>query len=484
MASIFRAIHVGLDQPVAVKVISAAILELPGIVPRFMREARAATRLKGEHVVRVFDVGTTDDGAPYMVMELLEGKDLGVVIDDGFRPSIHEAIDYILQACEALAEVHGLGIVHRDLKPPNLFVTRGPDGLACLKLIDFGISRVDSPLNPHDSVGLTSADVVMGSPGYMPPEQMESASAADSRSDIWSLGAIAYELLIGHAPFDGDSLYDIYTAVIHSPPPRPSLARPDIPKELDDILLKCLRVDPAERYADVAQLAFALAQLGNEKAAERAARVARVFEASRQRGQGDTSLASEPPSASCQYSGVRRLPTGPIFSTPAARRRRVVAVTAAIAAALSLVGVGISAHPPNTKDAKDVVTRIAPNVHINTAAAAARTEAHEALLQAPQPKEPAVIVAQAAAPSVVVAAPAVMPTAWRTHPASTPASQRNAPVGSTTSPASDAKGEGLAAPGVRPSRSEVAVVGSDLPPENSAPPREPTDDRTLFEERK
>ncbi|MBX3265006.1 MAG: serine/threonine protein kinase, partial [Labilithrix sp.] len=257
MASVFRATHVGLDQPVAVKVVSPLVRELPGVVSRFMREARAATRLKGAHVVRVFDVGATDDGAPYFVMELLEGRDLGELLDEGATLGVEEAVDYALQACEALAEVHGLGIVHRDLKPANLFVTRGPDGLPCVKLIDFGISRVDSPLSPEDAVTLTNPEIVMGSPRYMPPEQMESAAAADARSDLWGLGAILYQMLTGRAPFDGDSLFDIYAAAVLAPPPAPSSLRPDLPAGLDEVVLRSLRVDPAERYADVAELAAA-----------------------------------------------------------------------------------------------------------------------------------------------------------------------------------------------------------------------------------
>ena len=303
MASVYRATHVGLDQPVAVKVVSPLIREVPGIVSRFMREARSATRLKGEHIVRVFDVGTADDGAPYLVMELLEGRDLGELLDEGFRPNVEQAVDYVLQACEALAEVHGLGIVHRDLKPANLFVTRGADGLTCIKLIDFGISRVDSPLLPKDSVALTNPEVVMGSPRYMPPEQMESAAAADSRSDIWGLGAILYELLVGNAPFDGESLFDIYAAAVRSPPPAPSSVRPELPEELDEVLLKCLRVDPSDRYVDVAELAVALAPFGDENAATRAESIARVLDASRARGQGVDESVLGPPGAADKKPG-------------------------------------------------------------------------------------------------------------------------------------------------------------------------------------
>jgi serine/threonine-protein kinase len=286
MATVYRAFHTGLEHPVAVKVVAPAIRHLPGMTARFLREARAATRLRGEHVVRVFDVGTTPNGSPYLVMELLEGKDIGRVLEDGLLPSVEDAVDWILQACEALAEVHGLGIVHRDLKPANLFLTRGLDGGVSVKLIDFGISRIDSPLLPHDQLALTNPDLAMGSPRYMPPEQMEASGSVDSRSDIWGLGAILYELFTGRAPFDGESLWDIYTAAMRTRPPLAAL-RPDLPADLDRVVLTCLSVEPGQRYADVAELARALAPFGGAHGAARAKAVADVLDASRGEGGGD-----------------------------------------------------------------------------------------------------------------------------------------------------------------------------------------------------
>ncbi|MBX3229947.1 MAG: serine/threonine protein kinase [Labilithrix sp.] len=347
MASVYRAMHEGLDRPVALKVVSPAVRELPGIALRFMREARAATRLKSEHVVRVFDVGTTDRGAPYLVMELLEGKDLSEMLEDGKALengkalSVADAIDYALQACEALAEVHGLGIVHRDLKPANLFVTRGADGMPCLKLIDFGISRIDAPLSPKDAIALTSPEVVMGSPRYMPPEQMESAAAVDSRSDIWGLGAILYEMLVGDAPFDGESLMDIYAAAVRAAPKLPSAARADVPEALDAVILRCLAADPNERFADVAELAAALAPLGDERAPMRASAIARVLGATRARGQGSAAPDPVDPSAGSTPSSshIRERATP---SQTTRHRRRTLALGAA---AILLVGVGLGAKP-------------------------------------------------------------------------------------------------------------------------------------------
>ena len=267
MASVYRATHVVLEQPVALKIVSPQIREVPGVAARFIREARAATSLKGEHVARVFDVGTMADGAPYMVMEFLEGKDLGEVLETSQRPAVEDAVDWVLQACEALAEVHGRGIVHRDLKPANLFLTRGADGLPCVKLIDFGISRFESPLSPKDAHGLTQPDAIMGSPRYMSPEMMESATKADARSDIWGLGTVLYEMLTGDAPYDGESFIEIYRKAVDGPPRAPSAIRDDVPKALDEVILKCLSADPDDRYADVADLAAALAPFAHEDCA-------------------------------------------------------------------------------------------------------------------------------------------------------------------------------------------------------------------------
>lgn len=427
MASVYRAVHEGLDQAVAVKVVSPTVRELPGIVARFMREARAATRLKGEHVVRVFDVGTTDRGAPYLVMELLEGKDLAEMLDCGHKPTVEEAVDYVLQTCDALAEVHGLGIVHRDLKPANLFVTRGPDGLACLKLIDFGISRVDAPLSPKDAIDLTSPDVVMGSPRYMPPEQMESAKAVDMRSDIWGLGAILYELLCGDAPFDGESLMDIYAAAIRSAPPLPSTKRGDVPGDLDAAILKCLAVDPAERFADVADLAAAIAPFGDERALGRAEAIARVLGAARARGQGVSEPVETNPSKSPSSRIRKRL-----SSSSRARIRRSIGMGVA---AIALLGIGLAAKP--------IANRFSTPV-----AAVGATTSTVTITSAPLPTVEAAPNEEAAPP---------------------------APPASSTTPTA-------------PSASASAITPKALPSEPAPPPWRPAptrvDERSLFEERK
>jgi serine/threonine-protein kinase len=336
MASVYRATHVVLEQAVAIKVIAPVIRQVPGMAQRFLREARAATQLKSEHVARVTDVGTMADGAPYMVMEYLDGCDLDAVLEAGTELAVEEGVEYVLQACEALAEVHGLGIVHRDLKPANLFLTKGADGLPCVKLIDFGISRTDSPLSPKDVVSLTQPDTVMGSPRYMSPEQMESAAKADCRSDIYGIGAVLYELLTRKAPHEGETFLDIYAAATLAPPAPPSALRHDVPRELDEVILRCLRIDPSERYADAADLALALAPFGPAGSTARAEAIARTLEAARSRTQNGGSV-DELPTTDEGSSRVRRR----VSSSAHALRQRRIRRGSIVAAVLAFAGLAV-----------------------------------------------------------------------------------------------------------------------------------------------
>ena len=281
MSVVYRATHLHLDQLVAIKVLSAAALVMPEYVARLKREARAASRIRSEHVVRIFDIGELPgSGIPYLVMEHLVGADLAQVLAKRGPLPVHLAVECIMQACEALAEAHAVGIIHRDLKPANLFLTEGVDGSPCVKVLDFGISRMSrrEALSP-----LTDPGVVLGTPSYMAPEQMEAADNIDTRSDIWAIGAILYELLVGRPPFIGQSLPQLFVKIMRSKTPRPSAVRDDVDPGLDEVVARCLAIDPARRYATVADLAWALAalNLADAPSAHRrdsAARIARVFD--------------------------------------------------------------------------------------------------------------------------------------------------------------------------------------------------------------
>jgi serine/threonine-protein kinase len=272
MGVVVSAYHMVLGQRVALKFLLPEAMQHREAVERFLREARAAVRLKSEHVGRVIDVGTLEDGAPYIVMEYLDGMDLsGYMQRHGTLPVL-QAVDFLLQGLEAIAEAHAIGIVHRDLKPANLFITRAPDGGPLIKVLDFGISKAATA---DQDFSLTRTSAVMGSPGYMSPEQLRSTRDVDARSDIWSLGVILYELTTGRQPFVAESITELALKVAMDP--APPLYLPSA-HGFEQVVARCLEKDAGKRFANVAELAAALVPFGPATAAESAARIARVLQ--------------------------------------------------------------------------------------------------------------------------------------------------------------------------------------------------------------
>jgi serine/threonine-protein kinase len=255
MGVVVAARHLELGELFAIKFLLPKALETPQAVDRFIREARAAARLKGQHVTKVHDVGRLETGAPYMVMEHLEGTDLKAVVRRQGPLPIEDAITFMLQACEAIAEAHRLGIVHRDLKPANLFVTSAPDGAPWIKVLDFGISKQLASEGEHE---LTTTDMIMGSPLYMSPEQLVRTKQVDPRADIWSLGVVLYELLTATTPFRSKVLTEIVGRVLQEEPAPPSRHRLDLPPALDAIVLRCLEKRVENRFQTTGELAAAL----------------------------------------------------------------------------------------------------------------------------------------------------------------------------------------------------------------------------------
>lgn len=272
MGVVFEAQDEALQRKVALKVVRSDFATNREAVLRFLNEARAAATLKSEHVARVLDVGELDNGLPFMVMEHLEGADLAAVLQQAGTLPVHQAVDFVLQACEALAEAHKAAIIHRDLKPENLFVAKGPDGLAVIKVLDFGISK----RLKGDVGNLTNPASNVGSPLYMSPEQMKSPSDVDARSDVWSIGAVLFQLLTGQSPYAGNSIPEICAKVLSQEPPLPRDLRPEIPEELELVVLRCLQKEPDDRFDSVAELATELEPFGSAQAALAARRVALI----------------------------------------------------------------------------------------------------------------------------------------------------------------------------------------------------------------
>jgi serine/threonine-protein kinase len=265
--------HLPLAERVAIKFLHADALPNPDAVNRFGREARAAVRIKSEHVARVLDVGTFENGTSYIVMEHLEGRDMRAWLEEHGAMPVPQAVTFVLQACEAIAEAHALGIIHRDLKPANLYIIRRPDGELSIKVLDFGISKVTRNIGATADLSLTKTMAVIGSPLYMSPEQMKSARNVDARSDIWSLGVVLFEAVAGAPPFEGETIADICVSVATESTPALLEARGDIPPGFETVVARCLEKDPAQRYQTVAELALALGPYAPERAQESVRRV-------------------------------------------------------------------------------------------------------------------------------------------------------------------------------------------------------------------
>jgi serine/threonine-protein kinase len=258
MAVVVAATHLQLEQLVAIKFLLPHVLMEPDVVARFTREARAAVRIRNEHVARVMDVGNLDSGAPFIVMEYLEGQDLASVVQSRGSLPVPEAVDYLLQACEALAVAHGLGIVHRDLKPANLFLVES-HGASSVKVLDFGISKnMGLTAASGPDAGMTQSAFLLGSPSYMSPEQMNSAKNVDGLTDIWALGVTLYELLTGEAPFQAESLPLLCMAILQQQPVPLRARAPTIPEGLERVVLRCLEKDKTRRFQSIGEFAAAL----------------------------------------------------------------------------------------------------------------------------------------------------------------------------------------------------------------------------------
>ncbi len=275
MGVVVEAKHLGHAQRVALKILHERHAENREAVGRFTQEARAYASVRGEHSVRILDVGE-HDRRPFLVMELLLGSDLERVMDEGPMP-LETAALYILQACEGISEVHANGMVHRDLKPSNLFVASRPDGSPLLKILDFGIVKGVLADDPSIAVQ-TQTMVAMGTPLYMAPEQIRSSRTVDARADVWSLGAILYELVAGRPAFGGNTLTHITAQVLEADPPALSSLVPGVPAELDAIVARALAKRPDDRFVDAAALANALAPLGGAEGAHIAARCSRILQ--------------------------------------------------------------------------------------------------------------------------------------------------------------------------------------------------------------
>jgi serine/threonine protein kinase len=258
MGSVWEGRHVSLGTKVAIKFIDKQHAESEEARSRFVNEARAAATIETKHAIRIFDHGMTEEGRPYIVMEMLVGEALDARLERLGQISLQETARVLGQVCRALQRAHGAGIIHRDLKPENIFLVHASDDDdETAKVLDFGIAKIMGP----PGTGLTSSTktgAVLGTPYYMSPEQARGLKNLDYRSDLWSLGVIAYRCVTGRLPFEGESVGDLLVKICTSPPPQPSLTMPELPSSFDAWFFRALAREPADRFASATELGEAL----------------------------------------------------------------------------------------------------------------------------------------------------------------------------------------------------------------------------------
>jgi len=375
MAFVLSARHIDLDEQFALKFLNKGLLREEAVVERFMREARAACKIRSEYVARVHDVGKHDE-APFIVMEHLTGRDLATVVADDGPLAVGDAVEYIVQTCEALAAAHALGIVHRDIKPENLFLVVR-DGVPSVKLLDFGISK--TVLTGGEASSRLTGKLTLGTPCYMSPEQIRCSAAADAQSDLWSLGSVLYELLTGEQAFQAMTVTEVCARVLESAPTPIAELRPEVPAELCAVIATAMEKDRARRFANVGELAMVLLPFAPRRAqiaAERSSLTMRLSGAPESSGQF---VSSHTPTS---WTPTSELPELEVIGEgdpppPVARPKAwVTRVPWAVAAAKVLVVIGVRTYPvggaavPRAEPPAVVVAAAPPPVEVRLPAPA------------------------------------------------------------------------------------------------------------------
>jgi eukaryotic-like serine/threonine-protein kinase len=436
MGTVLAATHLELEQRVAIKVPHAQQVKDATFAARFMREGKNAAKIRSDHVARVVDVGRTDDGAPFLVMEYLDGYDLSQRLKAVGRLPIADGVDIVLQACDAVAAAHAVGIVHRDLKPANLFLEQGHDGAFQVKVLDFGISKVLADDPAALEAALTNTTGVVGSPMYMSPEQMVAARNVDTRTDVWSLGLILYKCVTGRTPWPSGNVIELAARIAKDPPIPPSTFVPEVPPALEEAILHCLEKERERRTSSALELAIAIAPFDPGRGEHTLRRIRRAAAPPSNVSVPSLSMPVEPgtlatSAITLHTDGIEEVEV-PRPSSPAWKRTERLIMPIPVAEPYTDATTGPAERASGSSTRMFVVVAVVAVALIIGLVALVSTPSRPASVAAPKSTEITI-----AAPTI--AAPPPAETAVEVTP---PASTSAAPIASTTVPPAKAPPKG------------------------------------------
>jgi serine/threonine protein kinase len=452
MGSVWSATHLGLGHQIAIKLVSREFVRSPAALRRFDAEAKAVARLQSRHVVQVYDNGALDDGTPYIAMELLAGESLQQRIDRAGPLSLRETVSILAQCCRALSRAHSMGIVHRDIKPDNIFLARTADEDGeVVKILDFGVAKVAMGTGTDGDQSVTKTGSVLGTPLYMSPEQARGLKTVDHRTDVYSLGLVAYTMLTGRDAFEGESFGDILIKICVEPLPRLS-AKANVPPLMDRWFEHVCARDLLERCGSAQELIDTLRQASGVSAS--GARVAEPVPVAAT----ITDLPAAPPRFAISVPSVAN---ANMSMSAAGTPRRPIGLVVALALGSLLValgGVAFFVWPLLRTDAR-------PGPAVAAAPPRAETTLPSAKTPGARPAEPVVVLpalaeTASAAPSSATLVPLGVPSGANSAPASPSAERRaNATIPPATVP--------VTAPRATPQRSPAPA--GNVPPTPAKP---------------